>query len=89
MKREFSFQKAPRCTARSKRTGEQCKSPAVRGYTVCRFHGAGGGGPKGERNGRFRHGLFTAEALLERRRVNILLRQSRITLASMRCDGGN
>ena len=29
------------CTAKSKRTGEQCKAQAVRGYSVCRMHGAG------------------------------------------------
>lgn len=30
-----------RCQARSKSTGEQCRQPAVRGYHVCRVHGAG------------------------------------------------
>ncbi len=29
------------CTAKSKRTGERCRSNAVEGYTVCRMHGAG------------------------------------------------
>jgi hypothetical protein len=40
MNREYSFQKVPRCTATSKRTREQCKAPAVQGWTICRFHGA-------------------------------------------------
>ena len=31
---------APRCTAKSKRTGKRCCAPAVRGYRVCRMHGA-------------------------------------------------
>lgn len=53
---------APRCTATSKRTGERCKGPAVRGWNVCRFHGAGGGGPLGEKHGNFRHGGRTKEA---------------------------
>jgi len=39
------------CTARSKRTGERCRNPAVTGYNVCRHHGANpknrGGRPKG------------------------------------------
>ena len=39
---------SPRCTATSKRTRERCRAPAVTGWKVCRFHGAGGGGPKGE-----------------------------------------
>lgn len=29
------------CTAKSKRTGKRCRSPAVTGYNVCRMHGAG------------------------------------------------
>ena len=66
MNREYSFQKAPRCSATSKRTRERCKAPAVRGCTVCRFHGARGGGPRGERNGMYRHGLYTKEAIEER-----------------------
>ena len=66
MKREYAFQKAPRCSATSKRTKERCKAPAVRGWRVCRFHGARGGAPEGKRNGMYRHGQFTKEALEER-----------------------
>jgi hypothetical protein len=33
MKREYSFQKAPRCSATSKRTHQRCKAPAVRQST--------------------------------------------------------
>ena len=80
MNRKYSFQKAPRCSATSKRTRERCKAPAVRGWTVCRFHGARGGGPRGKRNGMFKHGLYTNEALKERRLLRQLLRQSRRTL---------
>jgi hypothetical protein len=63
MKREYSFQNAPRCSATSKRTRERCKAPAVRGWAVCRFHGARGGAPKGKTDEAYRHGLFTAEAI--------------------------
>ena len=35
-----------RCTARSKRSGDPCRNPAVIGWTVCRMHGARGGRPK-------------------------------------------
>jgi hypothetical protein len=31
MNRAYAFQKAPRCSATSKRTRERCKAPAVRG----------------------------------------------------------
>ena len=50
---------APRCQARSKRTGLPCRQPAVNGKRVCRMHGAGGGAPSGRRNGRYRHGACT------------------------------
>ncbi len=30
------------CTAKSKRSGRQCERYALRGYTVCPMHGAGG-----------------------------------------------
>jgi hypothetical protein len=53
---------APRCRAKSKRTGQRCRSPAVNGYRVCRMHGARGGAPEGKRNGNFRHGGRTKDA---------------------------
>jgi len=34
---------------------------------LCRFHGAGGGGPQGQRNGAYRHGRRTADAVAERK----------------------
>jgi hypothetical protein len=54
---------APRCTARSKRTGQPCRSPAVRGWKICRMHGARGGAPEGERNGNYRHGARSRETV--------------------------
>ncbi len=54
---------APRCRAKSKRTGERCKAPAVKGRPVCRIHGAAGGAPEGKRNGNYRHGGRTTEAM--------------------------
>jgi hypothetical protein len=77
MKAEYPFQKSPRCSATSKRTRRPCQAPAVRGYRVCRFHGARGGAPKGGANGAYKHGLFTAEAMQERRLLQQLLAQCR------------
>ena len=74
---------SPRCTARSKRTGERCRAPAVTGWSVCRFHGARGGGPKGPRNGNYKHGLFTAEAVHMRRTISELVKASRQSLAAL------
>ena len=82
----YAFQSAPRCTATSKRTGQPCRAPAVRGWTVCRFHGAGGGGPKGERNGMYGHGLYTKEAVESRRHFQALLSQSRKLLKAISSD---
>src|SRR3981189_700162 len=76
----YPFQKSPRCSATSKRTKKPCMAPAVNGWTVCRFPGARGGAPEGERHGMFKHGLYTLEALDERRSVSDLLRQSRAML---------
>jgi len=81
MKREYSFQKAPRCLATSKRTRERCQAPAVRGWAVRRFHGARGGAPEGEANGAYKNGLHTKEAREERRLLSDLLRQSRRAIA--------
>ena len=54
---------APRCGAKT-RAGNPCKQAAVRGRTRCRMHGGaqGSGGPRGDRNGNFKHGLRTREA---------------------------
>jgi hypothetical protein len=49
------LQAAPRCRSRSKRTKLPCRAPAVRGFDVCRFHGARGGAAHGDRNA-WKHG---------------------------------
>lgn len=72
-----AFLDAPRCRARSKRTGQLCQAPAVIGWKVCRHHGAGGGAPTGERNGNFKTGNYTREAFALRKDIAALLRQSR------------
>ena len=73
------LRRAPRCLARTRR-GTPCQSPAVAGKTRCRMHGgaAGSGAPKGKRNGKYRHGGFTTEAIDERRRLASLIRDSRV-----------
>jgi len=72
----YPFQTSPRCLATSKRTRKPCQAPAVNGWTVCRFHGARGGGPRGIRNGMYRYGQYTHEATAERRMIRELLRES-------------
>jgi len=71
------FPNARQCTATSKRTKKRCKAPALRGWSVCRFHGAKGGGPPGERNGAYRHGHYTKNAIEDRRRLSDLMQECR------------
>ena len=78
------LQLAPRCTATSKRSRQRCQCPAVRGSSVCRMHGALGGGPKGSRNGRYLHGMRCAEFVTERRALFQLLREAREFAAALR-----
>jgi hypothetical protein len=76
MKGSLPIHRSPRCTATSKRTRQPCQAPAVTGWTVCRFHGARGGGPKGARNGAYRHGRYTTKAIAFRRWCRALLRSA-------------
>jgi hypothetical protein len=68
---------APRCKATSKRTGRPCRAPAVRGWGVCRMHGAGGGGPSGRANGSYRHGGRTKGVTDAIRYINALAKKAR------------
>jgi hypothetical protein len=74
---------APRCRATSKRTRMPCQAPAMRGWAVCRFHGAKGGAPKGSAHGRYRHGKFTCEAVQQRRILSALVRTAKEQVASI------
>jgi hypothetical protein len=49
----------------------------MRSKRVCRHYGGKGGGPKGERNGAYRTGRYTAEAKKERQQVRMLIRELR------------
>ena len=83
MKRQYSFQSAPRCTATSKRTKKPCMASAVSGWTVCRFHGARGGAPKGKANGTWKHGRYTNEAIADRRHFAELIAKARDMLTRL------
>lgn len=71
---------APRCHARSKRTGCQCRSPAVKGWGVCRMHGAGGGAPEGKGNGNYRNGGRTKRTMAALAAVRAMARICRRTI---------
>ena len=75
---------SPRCGAKT-RCGGSCRLPAVRGKRRCRMHGgaAGSDAPSGNRNAR-RHGLFTGEAIAERKQIRDLLGEARKLLRGMK-----
>ena len=66
-----------RCGAKT-RSGKPCKSPAVAGKKRCRMHGGapGSGAPRGNKNA-LKNGLYTREAIEERRQLRAFMRQSR------------
>ena len=75
---------SPRCGAKI-RAGGSCRSPAVRGKRRCRMHGGapGSGAPRGNRNAH-KHGLFTGDAIAERRQVQALLDEAWKLLEEMK-----
>src|SRR5437764_4333550 len=79
-----TWSQAPRCGART-RSGKSCQSPVVNGKNRCRMHGGakGSGAPSGERNGNYRHGRFTAQAIRDRRIVREWIKAARIAAAEV------
>jgi hypothetical protein len=73
-----------RCGAKT-RSGGACRAPAVRGKKRCRMHGGapGSGAPSENRNAR-KHGLFTGDAIAERRQIRALLGEARKLLQAMK-----
>jgi hypothetical protein len=65
----------PRCQATSKRTKLQCGRPALKGKSVCDFHGGKSTGPKTEegkersRNAHIKSGDFTKDSRLKQNRA--------------------
>jgi uncharacterized protein YjcR len=75
---------SPRCGAKT-RPGGSCRAPAVRGKRRCRMHGGApeSGAPRENQNAR-RHGLFTRDAIAERKQIQALLGEARKLLKTMR-----
>jgi hypothetical protein len=73
-----------RCGAKT-RSGGACRSPAVHGKKRCRMHGGapGSGTPRSNQNAR-KHGLFTTDAIAERRQIRALLGEARKLLDGMK-----
>ena len=75
---------SPRCGAKT-RSGETCRSPAMRGKRRCRMHGGAkkSGAPRGNRNAR-KHGLFTRDAIAERKQIQALLGEAQKLLQELK-----
>ena len=64
----------PRCGARTP-TGTPCQRRAIRGRKRCRLHGGlSPGAPRGQKNGNFKTGNWTIEAIEERKWLRSLVR---------------
>lgn len=70
----FNIRTAKRCGAKT-RAGGACQCPAIRGRSRCRLHGGRAtGAPKGQGNGNFTTGEYTAEAIEERQWLRSVVR---------------
>jgi hypothetical protein len=89
-RRLANMAQAPRCGAKT-RAGHPCRQAAVRGRVRCRMHGGakGSGGPRGDRNGNFKHGLWTGESLEIRRTTREKVREVRAFLRAANRGGGS
>jgi hypothetical protein len=61
-----------------------CKQAAVKGRARCRMHGGakGSGGPRGARNGNFKHGLWTHESVELRKAMGVKFQEIRALLGA-------
>ena len=68
---------SPRCGAKT-RSGKPCRAPAVAGKKRCRMHGGaeGSGAPVGNQNA-LKHGLYTKEAIAERKALRAFMREAK------------
>jgi hypothetical protein len=80
-RRLSNLAKARRCGART-RAGSACKQAAVTGRARCRMHGGakGSGGPRGDRNGNFKEGLWTRESVDQRKAMRARVKEVRALL---------
>jgi len=73
----------PRCNAKAKSTGQRCGNAAMKGKRVCYIHGGKSpGAPKGNKNA-LKNGFYSAEAIVERRYIRMLLKQSKDLIAEL------
>ena len=69
----------PRCSAKAKSTGKQCRQPAMKNGK-CHWHGGKSTGAPAGNNNAFRHGLYCKEVLAKRSRIKLLIRECKAVL---------
>ena len=81
----LALRQCRKCGA-ANRQGLPCAAPAVSGKTRCRMHGgaAGSGAPTGRRNGSYKSGQHTNDAIGWRRQMRDWLSASRATLDDLK-----
>jgi glucans biosynthesis protein len=73
-RRLANLRRAARCGAKT-RAGTPCQSPAIRGRRRCRLHGGlSPGAPRGLKNGNYKNGEWTADAIEEHQWLRSLVR---------------
>lgn len=76
----------PQCSAKSKQSDSQCKNFAVKSKTVCWIHGGKSTGPSSAKGCekiqklKTKHGLYSQNAMAERKRFRELLLNAKKTL---------
>ncbi len=79
---QWAFQDAPKCGAKT-RKGTPCMAPAMPNGR-CRMHGGKSpGAPKGPRNGNYKNGYWTNEAIATRRAIQELIRAAKKELQQL------
>jgi hypothetical protein len=69
-----NLKQALSCGAKT-RAGGACQRPAIRGRERCRLHGGlSPGAPRGAKNGNFRSGNWTTDAVEERKWLRSLVK---------------
>lgn len=72
----FNLKSLPRCNAKAKSTGVQCRQAAMKNGKCYLHGGKNPGAPKGNQNA-YKHGYFGAEAIAERRLIRQLISDSK------------
>jgi hypothetical protein len=81
---------APRCGAKSRRTGLPCRGPAVHGKRRCRFHSGLSTGPRTPeglartRRANWKHGAYSQQARQTRRDLRAATRMLNALLGRVR-----